>query len=167
MFIGPADQKRIREENQLLQQLTEKSHPSFLFDEPFELPRQAKITSKYGTQRLFNQQKTGQHLGIDFRAPRGSLVKASNRGKVVLARSLFYTGKTVVLDHGGGIFTLYGHLSRIKVKAGDLILQGNVLGLAGTTGRSTAPHLHWEAFVQGIRVDGMGLIQASQRNFLQ
>ena len=88
---------------------------------------------------MYNNIKKGQHLGIDFRAKVGKEIEVANNGKVVLARDLFYTGNTVIVYHGLGIFTIYGHLSKIKVNDGQRVLKGDIIGLAGMTGRVTGP----------------------------
>ena len=85
-------------------------------------------------------------------------IHATNRGRVVLAKNLFFTGNTVILDHGLGVYSLYAHLSRVDVKRGDLVTNGQLLGLAGATGRVTGPHLHWGIVVQGARVDPFSLV---------
>ena len=117
------------------------------------------MTSVYGTRRLFNNVRKSQHLGIDYRAKVGVPIPSSNKGKVVLAQNLFYTGNTVILDHGLGVFTLYGHLNKILVKKGDLVNRRQILGEAGKTGRVTGPHLHWGVKVNGHWVNGDVLTQ--------
>ncbi|MFA5584578.1 MAG: M23 family metallopeptidase, partial [Bacteriovoracaceae bacterium] len=109
--LSKADQDRVWREQQVLNKLYASSLPQLLIKEPFMAPLDSKITSIYGVRRLYNNVKRGQHLGTDFRAPIGVSIPATNRGKVVLARNLFYTGYTVILDHGLDIFTVYGHLS--------------------------------------------------------
>jgi murein DD-endopeptidase MepM/ murein hydrolase activator NlpD len=93
-----------------------------------------------------------------LRAKTGTPIHATNRGRVVLAKSLFFTGNTVILDHGLGIYSLYAHLSRIDVKVGNIINNGQQVGLSGATGRVTGPHLHWGMVVQGARVDPFTLV---------
>ncbi|MDQ7055631.1 MAG: M23 family metallopeptidase [Persephonella sp.] len=90
---------------------------------------------------------------MDFVASEGTPVYASLTGKVVLAQELFYTGKTVVIDHGKGLFTLYAHLSRISVKEGEMVKRGKIIGNVGSTGRSTGPHLHFGVYLVGMRID--------------
>ena len=102
-------------------------------------------------------------MGTDFRAAVGELVRTANTGKVVLAKNLFYTGNTVIVDHGVGLFTLYGHLSHITVQKGDEVGQLEIVGLAGQTGRVTGPHLHWGVKSQGHWVDGFSLVDVSKQ----
>jgi murein DD-endopeptidase MepM/ murein hydrolase activator NlpD len=91
-------------------------------------------------------------------AKTGTPIHATNRGKVVLAKNLFFTGNTVVLDHGLGVYTIYAHMSRIDVKVGDVMGENQLLGLSGATGRVTGPHLHWSARIQSARVDPFSLL---------
>jgi murein DD-endopeptidase MepM/ murein hydrolase activator NlpD len=89
-------------------------------------------------------------------------VHATQRGRVALAEELYFSGNTVVLDHGLGIYTLYGHLSSLHVKTGDMVEAGAVLGKVGTTGRSTGPHLHWGLTVDGAKVNGLDIVKLPQ-----
>lgn len=123
------------------------------FINPFVAPLDAVTTSIYGTQRVFNKVKQSEHLGTDLRAPVGAKVVASNRGKVILSEDLFFEGKTVVIDHGLGIFTAYAHLSEFKVSVGDIVEQGQLIALSGDSGRVSGPHLHWGVKIQGEWVD--------------
>src|SRR5690606_19918316 len=135
--LSKADQDRVWREQQVLNKLYASSLPQLLIKEPFLAPLDSKITSIYGVRRLYNNIKRGQHLGTDFRAAIGVNIPATNRGKVVLARNLFYTGYTVILDHGLDIFTVYGHLSKTLVKEGDIVERGDLIGLSGNTGRTS------------------------------
>ena len=92
----------------------------------------------------------------------GTKIPAVNNGKVVFTGDLFYSGHTVIVDHGLGIFTLYGHLSDMAVKVGDGVQKGDIVGLSGNTGRSTAPHLHWGVIIHGDDIDGLTLVEQSQ-----
>jgi murein DD-endopeptidase MepM/ murein hydrolase activator NlpD len=129
-------------------------------DEPFTVPIPGESGRNFGERRIFNGQPRAPHSGADLRAAAGTPVHATNRGRVVLAKTLFFTGNTVILDHGLGIYSLYAHLSRIDVTKGELVKNGQVVGLAGATGRVTAPHLHWGMRVQGARVDPFSLVRA-------
>jgi len=135
----------------------------FVFEESFQKPLDSYITSHYGTKRVFNNIKTTQHLGNDLRAKVGVPIPSSNRGRVVFAGHLFYSGNIVVLDHGLNIFTIYGHLSKINVTKGSIINRGDIVGLAGKTGRVSGPHLHWGVKINGSWVDGFSLVQASSK----
>lgn len=164
--LSKQDQERAWSEQQVLNKIYSSSLPYLLIKEPFAAPLSSKITSIYGVRRIYNKTKRGQHLGTDFRAPVGVKIPATNRGKVVLARDLFYTGNTVIIDHGLDIFTVYGHLSEILVKEGDIVEKKDLIALSGNTGRSSGPHLHWGVKVQGQYVDGMVLVDESERFFL-
>ncbi len=130
-----------------------------LWDEPFSVPIPGENSgTNFGHRRIFNGQRRAPHAGADLRAKTGTPIHATNRGRVVLAKNLFFTGNTVILDHGLGVYSLYAHLSRIDVKRGDLVTNGELLGLAGATGRVTGPHLHWGMVVQGARVDPFSLV---------
>jgi murein DD-endopeptidase MepM/ murein hydrolase activator NlpD len=130
-----------------------------LWDEPFSVPIPGENSgTNFGHRRIFNGQPRAPHAGADLRAKTGTPIHATNRGRVVLAKNLFFTGNTVILDHGLGVYSLYAHLSRIDVKRGDLVTNGQLLGLAGATGRVTGPHLHWGMVVQGARVDPFSLV---------
>jgi murein DD-endopeptidase MepM/ murein hydrolase activator NlpD len=152
---------KISKEREFLARIYQNSAKVPLFEMPFIAPSNNKVTSIYGTKRVFNNKKQTQHLGTDFRAKVGSAIYGANTGRVVVAGNLFYTGKTVIIDHGLGIFTIYGHLSKIMVKEGDRVRQLQLIGLAGATGRATGPHLHWGVKVDGEFVDGYSLIAAT------
>jgi murein DD-endopeptidase MepM/ murein hydrolase activator NlpD len=130
-----------------------------LWDQPFTVPIPGESGTNFGHRRIFNGQPRAPHTGADLRAKTGTPIQATNRGRVVLAKDLFFTGNTVILDHGLGVYSLYAHLSRIDVKPGDMVSTGQLLGLAGATGRVTGPHLHWGMRVQGARVDPFSLVE--------
>ncbi len=130
-----------------------------LFDSPFSVPLKSKVTSYYGKRRVFNNKKDAVHKGTDFRARTGTPIPAANKGKVVFADDLFFNGNTVIIDHGLGVMTMYCHLSVLKTTVGEIVPKGAIIGLAGNTGRSTAPHLHWGVRVQDEWVDGHILVK--------
>ncbi len=107
----------------------------------------------FGHRRVFNDQPRAPHSGADLTAATGTEIHATNRGKVVLTGDFFFNGKAVFVDHGMGVLSMYLHLSEIKVQEGQMLERGDVLGLAGATGRVTGPHLHWGVKVTGARVD--------------
>jgi murein DD-endopeptidase MepM/ murein hydrolase activator NlpD len=109
--------------------------------------------SNFGSRRVYNGRTTGVHSGLDMSAPKGTPVAATAEGRVALAGDLYFSGGTVLLDHGGGLFTMVIHLSRIDVKEGDVVPKGAIVGLVGATGRVTGPHLHWAARLNGARVN--------------
>jgi murein DD-endopeptidase MepM/ murein hydrolase activator NlpD len=157
------DMKIITKEREFLDSIFLNSSNQPLFTLPFVLPSKKKITSNYGTKRIFNKSKQSQHLGTDFRAKLGEAIFASNSGKVIVARKLFYYGNAVVIDHGLGIFTIYGHLSKITVNENEEVLKSQLIGKAGSSGRATGPHLHWGVRIGGLYVDGLSLVEVSQQ----
>lgn len=165
VVLSKEDRQRVAREQKFLNKNYASSPHKPYFEEAFKVPLDSYITSIYGARRVFNQQKQTQHLGTDFRAAIGVPIPASNAGRVVVARELFYTGLTVTIDHGMGIFTIYGHLSELKAVEGEYIPKGAVIGHAGNTGRTTGPHLHWGVKVNGHFVDGHSLVQASQSSY--
>jgi len=115
----------------------------------FVTPVKAKPTESFGMTRVFNEELTSTHRGMDFPVSEGAPVVVSNSGTVVLAKELFYEGNCVIVDHGQRLFTIYMHLSKIEVKPGNKLGKGERLGLSGQTGRVTGPHLH-----MGVRWNG-------------
>jgi len=131
-------------------------------DEPFSVPIPGVAGTNFGERRIFNGEPRAPHAGADLHAAAGTPVHSTNRGRVVLAKNLFFTGNTVIVDHGLGIYALSAHLSRIDGKAGEVVKNGQLIGLVGATGRVTAPHLHWAMRVQGARVDPFSLVGAGR-----
>jgi murein DD-endopeptidase MepM/ murein hydrolase activator NlpD len=134
------------------------SGPNPVRELAFILPVPHKANSAFGTRSIFNGKPRNSHSGADFLSPAGTPIKSPAAGKVVIADNLYFSGGTVMVDHGLGIVSLFAHMSRILVKAGDDVAQGDVLGLVGATGRVTGPHLHWTVHVNGARVDPLSLI---------
>jgi murein DD-endopeptidase MepM/ murein hydrolase activator NlpD len=125
----------------------------------FHAPVDARISDVFGTQRKFNGKVLSTHQGLDFAVPTGTPISALNAGTVILARPLYFEGNCVVLDHGQGLLTLYLHLSEFKVKEGDRVERGQLLGLSGGTGRATGPHLHIAVRWQGVYLDPATLLK--------
>lgn len=163
--LSPRDQKRSDEEQLILNKIYASSLSRLQFKKSFIEPMRSEVTSKYGTKRIYNNHKKSQHLGIDFRAAIGEKVPTTNSGKVVFAGDLFYTGWTVIIDHGLDIFTVYGHLSKTLVKTDEMVERGQIIGLSGNTGRTSGPHLHWGVKIQGQYVDGSTLVDETQKRF--
>ncbi|MFZ4712287.1 MAG: M23 family metallopeptidase [Bacteriovoracaceae bacterium] len=153
--------KQIAHDRIILNKLYNHPHGSALFTEPFLPPMDSVLTSDYGGRRLFNGHKASQHLGVDFRAVVGSPVKSANSGKVVLSEYLFFTGKTIIIDHGLGIFSMYGHLSKLHVHKGNMVDRGAVIASSGATGRVSGPHLHWGIKINHNWVHPISLVEAS------
>jgi len=145
--------RRIAREQRLLAALWSNGTPRRLWNGPFARPTDGPAGSPFGLRRFFNGEPRSPHAGIDFRAPQGAPVHASNSGSVALARALFFTGNTVVIDHGCGVFTLYVHLSQLAVRRGALVHKGERIGNVGMTGRATGPHLHFAARIGEARID--------------
>ena len=165
IILSETDAARVLQEQKMLDELFEQSSPSFLFDEPFTSPLKSKITSAFGTKRIFNGKVHTEHLGMDFRAATGTKITAANRGEVVFVGDLFFGGHTVIIDHGLGVFTSYSHLSKILCQTRQQVDKKTILGFSGMTGRANGPHLHWGAKINGHWVDGSSLIEASKENF--
>jgi hypothetical protein len=127
---------------------------------PFRLPVDAPVREKsFGSRRVFNGVPRSPHSGLDLAAHAGQDVDAPAPGRVALAEDLYFSGGTIILDHGGGLFTSYFHLSRIDVKVGEEVGAGKRIGAVGATGRATGPHLHWSARLDGARINPLGLLQ--------
>jgi murein DD-endopeptidase MepM/ murein hydrolase activator NlpD len=159
-FVEPnkAEQNRAHREAQEIDAIYPRITTDIVPDEAFTVPIPGESGTNFGARRIFNGEPRAPHSGADLHAAAGTPVHATNRGRVVLAKNLFFTGNTVMLDHGLGIYSLYAHLSRIDVKPGEIVKNGQVVGLVGATGRVTAPHLHWGMRVQGARVDPFSLV---------
>jgi murein DD-endopeptidase MepM/ murein hydrolase activator NlpD len=124
----------------------------------FVRPVDGSVSSVFGKRRTMNGKPKAPHSGTDFRGPSGTPVHSISNGRVVLVSDLFYTGNTVVVDHGEGLFSLYAHLSKVLVEEGHELLVGDVLGQVGSTGRSTGAHLHLSVRLLGERVDPLSLL---------
>ncbi len=136
------------------------SNDERLWQGAFLVPAVGKRAETFGQKRIINGQEKNPHTGEDIKAPLGTEVIASNSGKVVLSGDFFFNGISVVIDHGGGLFTMYFHLSEMAVDAGDFVDKGALIGKVGQTGRATGPHLHWGARLHGARVDPFSLVAA-------
>jgi len=154
--LTPELLRRIKREGKLLRsilrQVTRKKFSETTMVKPL---KKLIITTPFGARRIINGKKHSIHWGVDFKAPKGTPVICALSGKVVLAKELYYTGKTVVIDHGAGLHTLYAHLSKISVKEGEYVKAGEKVGAVGSTGRSTGPHLHFGVYVCGVKADPM------------
>lgn len=149
---------RVKREKKLLDSLWLRPSPRRYWKGAFLPPALGEAGSPFGLRRYFNGEPRSPHAGIDIRAGLGAPVRAANRGRVVLAQELFFTGKTVVLDHGLGLFTVYVHLSQMDVRSGNVVEKGHEIGKVGATGRATGPHLHFAARVGDARIDPEGLL---------
>jgi murein DD-endopeptidase MepM/ murein hydrolase activator NlpD len=156
----PEQQKRAEEDSKKMKAIYDTVTPERMWDGAFRLPLKDVTTGgNFGRRRILNGQARSPHAGVDFPAMKGTPVFASQRGKVVLAEELYYSGNTIVIDHGYGIYTLYAHLSEVDVKPGETVESSAEIGKVGATGRVTGPHLHWGLTVQHARVNAMGIVQ--------
>jgi len=155
----PEQQEQIAEGQKIKQDYLNRVTPDREWSGRFDAPAEADISDVFGSQRIFNGVAQSPHLGLDFRVPAGTPVAAMNSGTVLLARPLYFEGNFVVLDHGQGLLTLYLHLSEFKVKEGDVVKRGDIIGLSGGTGRATGPHLHVAVRWQGTYLDPARLMQ--------
>jgi murein DD-endopeptidase MepM/ murein hydrolase activator NlpD len=160
-YVEPSakDLARAAREAERLEAIFTSTSPDRLWRGSFRLPIDGvEPSSSFGQRRVLNDERRSQHAGVDFGAPAGAPVHATQRGRVALASSLFWSGKTVVVDHGLGLYSFYGHLSAIAVREGQVVVKGTVLGRVGATGRATGPHLHWSARLGSARVNPLDLI---------
>ena len=158
--LSPADQARAARETSQLAAVFRARGAERLWHGPFQIPiEDGRRSSSFGRRRILNGQPRSPHTGVDLGAASGTPVHAMQRGRVALDADLFFSGRTVVLDHGLGVFSLYGHLSESQVQPGRVVDAGEVIGLVGATGRVTAPHLHWAVRIGDARVDGLDLVR--------
>jgi murein DD-endopeptidase MepM/ murein hydrolase activator NlpD len=132
-----------------------------MWEGAFRLPVDVEPSPNFGQKRILNGQPRSPHGGVDFGARAGAPVHAPAKGRVALSSALFFTGRTVVLDHGLGLFSFYGHLRTAAVRKGQVVAAGALLGEVGATGRATGPHLHWAVRLNGARVDPLGVVALS------
>jgi murein DD-endopeptidase MepM/ murein hydrolase activator NlpD len=159
-FVNPPEPAvaRITSEAAEIEQLWTQSEPRRLWDVGFVRPVPGRANGAFGSRSIFNGQPRQPHGGADFLSPAGTPIQAPNSGRVVLARDLYFTGNTVVIDHGLGVFSLLAHLSVMDVHQGELVTRGQTLGQVGATGRVTGPHLHWAVRMNGARVDPLAVL---------
>lgn len=146
-----------REQEKVLKLFTSGS-PNRLWSGPFIQPLEGTTSTAFGLRRLINGSLKNPHTGIDLKAPSGMPVAASAGGIVACTGEHFFSGNSIFIDHGAGLFTMYFHLAEIKVKQGQRVAPGEIIGTVGSTGRSTGPHLHWGVRVNNQRVDPLALV---------
>jgi murein DD-endopeptidase MepM/ murein hydrolase activator NlpD len=149
---------RIEREQKRLAEVLAVVSPERLWRGKFVAPVDGASASNFGQRSVFNGQPRGAHRGTDFASPSGAPVRAPGIGRVILTDDLYYSGSTVLIDHGLGLFSLLAHLSRIDVRVGDLVAQGASVGAVGATGRVTGPHLHWTLRLGSAAVDPLSLL---------
>lgn len=166
-FVNPPAQfhARIAREAERLARIMEQVTQPRLWRDGFLAPVPGAWTSSFGKRTVFNRTRTSLHAGTDFTGAVGTAVHAPSGGRVALADDLYYSGNTVIIDHGLGLYSLLAHLSRIDVREGDAVASGALVGLVGATGRVTGPHLHWAVRLHGARVDPISLMRATALPF--
>jgi murein DD-endopeptidase MepM/ murein hydrolase activator NlpD len=150
--------KRIEKEKAEFTRLWKIQTPGRLWEGRFVAPVPGASSASFGVRRIVNGLARAPHDGVDMKAALGTEVVAANTGRVVLRDNFFFSGNSLVLDHGGGLYTMYFHLSEFRAEKNSLVRKGDVIGLAGMTGRVTGPHLHWAARLNGARVDALELL---------
>ena len=152
--------KRIKKENNAIGQSRAINSDLIFFKNKFIMPVEGIISGVYGSQRILNGKPRWPHYGIDIAAKQGTIIKSSGSGVVTMAEDdLYYTGGTIIMDHGHGISTIYSHLENILVSVGDKINQGDIIGTVGSTGRSTGPHLDFRINWFQTRLDPMSVLK--------
>ena len=151
--------KRIKEENNKIGEARAINSNLPFFKDQFIMPVEGIISGVYGSQRILNGKPRWPHYGIDIAAKQGTMIRSSGSGVITMAEDdLYYTGGTIIMDHGHGISTIYSHLQTVMVSVGDKINQGDVIGTVGSTGRSTGPHLDFRINWFQTRLDPMSVI---------
>jgi len=143
-------EKELAEQTAAYRSYRERIPSNVLFDKPVD---GGHLSSPFGLRRFFNGEPRNPHSGLDFAVPAGTPVKAPADGKVILVGDYFFNGKTIFLDHGQGLISMFCHLSSIDVKPGQDVARGGIVGRVGATGRATGPHLHWNVSLNDARVD--------------
>ena len=163
-FVTPPDTllPQLREQRRTIREaLAGTSGTPRLWDTTFVRPVPGRATDRFGTRRVLNGETRSRHLGVDLSARRGTPIHATNRGIVVAAGRFYYQGNAVYVNHGGGLVTVYMHMSHRLVAVGDTVRAGQVIGLVGATGRVTGPHLHWTAYFGRVTFNPLSLLRFS------
>jgi murein DD-endopeptidase MepM/ murein hydrolase activator NlpD len=160
--LDPKNQERVNKEARQLKALFQVFRDERLWRGAFILPVEGELSGAFGLRRIMNGRPQHPHTGVDLQAKEGTPVLACNTGTVVLVAHLFLSGKSIILDHGWGLYSMYFHLSETLVKEGDRVIKGAMLGRVGSTGRSTEPHLHWGIRMNGARVDPLSLLDVTK-----
>lgn len=157
--------KRIAVERENVKRVFATFTPGRLWRQGFIAPVEGVTTGAFGSKRILNGQPRNQHSGEDIAAPMGTPVKAANAGVVRMAEDHFFSGISVIVDHGLGLFTMYFHLDTAAVSEGQIVERGEVLGTVGKSGRASGPHLHWAAWLNGSRINPFALTKLPQDYF--
>ncbi len=158
--LSKKDKKRVLMEYKEAMKIYNSTRKIILWRRKFIPPLKTPITSAFGNARVFNSSLKSYHGGSDFRAKMNTKIKAANDGIVSLAKDRFYAGKSVIIDHGYGIYSCYYHLNHIKVKRFQKVKRGEIIGLSGRSGRVTGPHLHFAMRVNGVQVDPLQMLKS-------
>ncbi len=151
---SPADLARIKSDRRQIVEVRKRTTLKTFFDTGFMWPVTGRISGVFGSQRILNGKPRSPHNGVDVAAPRGTPVKTMGDGVVALVnQDMFFTGKTVMIDHGLGLTSVYIHMDKITVNEGDFVTKGMQIGTVGATGRATGPHLHWGVSWFNIHLD--------------
>ena len=159
--VNPSDSdlRDIEFEQKVVRAAQETKNMTPFWKRGFIMPVEGRISGEFGGQRIMNGVKKNPHAGMDIAAKAGTEIKASSDGVVTLAQpDLFYSGNVIIIDHGYGLHTIYAHMQEMKVKRGDIVKQGDIIGLVGQTGRATGPHLHWGASANGTKFNPTSLL---------
>ena len=151
--LSDADEARAVREIEQIQRLKAHWRAATDTDSDFLRPADGRLASRFGLRRFFNGEPRAPHSGLDFAVARGTSLKAAAGGQILAVGDYFFNGKTVFIDHGNGLLTLYCHLDRIDVRVGDSVAKGQPIGLSGMTGRASGPHVHWGVILNGVMVD--------------
>ncbi len=161
-YVEPpeSEKERIESDREKVAEVWKSGDPERRWSGPFLLPVDAPIRREsFGSRRVLNGEARSAHAGLDLAAASGQPVRAPAPARVALAEDLYFSGGTVILDHGEGLFTSYFHLSRIDVRVGEQLAPGQEFAAVGATGRATGPHLHWSAKLAGARINPLGLLK--------
>jgi murein DD-endopeptidase MepM/ murein hydrolase activator NlpD len=156
--LSPENQKRVEREYLLQKRIWDRS-TDLAWKGSFIEPTGTEVSTEFGVKRIMNKKKNSLHRGMDFRGQTGTPVKAINSGTVVLSEDLFYGGNTLIIDHGMGLYSVYMHLSKFSVQKGDHVSGEQVIGLIGSSGRATGPHLHLSVKLSGVSVNPESLFK--------
>ncbi|MFH1148319.1 MAG: peptidoglycan DD-metalloendopeptidase family protein [Pseudomonadota bacterium] len=159
--LPPDVQERVESEKKQIESILNMMPREELWQDGFLKPVDGNVSGLFGSRRIMNGKERSRHLGVDIGGKEGDPVFSSNKGRIALIGDFYLTGKTVIVDHGQGVFTIYCHLSKVFAEEEAKIGRGEILGEVGSTGRSTGPHLHWGARVCGARVDPLSLVQST------
>jgi murein DD-endopeptidase MepM/ murein hydrolase activator NlpD len=162
-FVEPSEEEQLRivQEAERIDRIF-RATSTRVWDGGFVRPLTGPVTSNFGARTVFNGQSRAPHAGIDFTEDVGTPAASPSAGRIVLAEDLFFTGGTIIIDHGQGLFSLFAHLSEFVAREGEDVAQGAIVGYVGATGRVTGPHLHWAVRLNGARVDPRSMIEIAK-----